>query len=338
MSDIQQNATQILLVEDDDADAVLFERALSTCAGAYRLQVCSTLAEAVVWLDDHCCDVILLDLSLPDSFGLDGIREIHKLHADLPIVMLTGLDDDKTALDALDSGAQDYLVKGAAKSRELERTLRHAIQRQQIQNENRRLVKELKHAARSDALTGVLNRHAMITEFERHWSSSQSTGVPLSCVILDVDHFKSINDRFGHLAGDEVLQAVAQLISDSTRPGDCIARYGGEEFCVILVECMEQDAVKWADRARHQLANSPFQLADQGITVTASFGAAQRTTETNTIEELIDAADQALMVAKNSGRNRVIASSTSGSSVSQVKAPVLTITGELTTEQPTTRH
>jgi diguanylate cyclase (GGDEF)-like protein len=230
------------------------------------------------------------------------------------------------------------LVKGAANSRELERTLRHAVQRQHIQNENRRLVSELEHAAKSDALTGVLNRHAMITEFQRHWSDSQSNKTDVSCVIFDVDHFKRINDQFGHVAGDHVLKAVAQLISNSTRPGDCIARYGGEEFCVILVECLEEDAVKWADRARHQLAHSPVQLGDQTITVTASFGAAQRTAATNTIEELIGAADQALMVAKSLGRNRVIASGDSVCSDSQVAAPILPLTGDLSTGDAAASH
>lgn len=309
MNAINNIETQILLVEDDEADAILFERTLRKCVGDYQLQVSSTMADATAWLEQHRCDVILLDLSLPDSFGLEGIQKIHNLHADVPIVMLTGLDDDQTALEALDSGAQDYLVKGVANPRELERTLRHAIQRQQIVNENRRLLSQLQVAARSDALTGVLNRHAMIEEFERHWKRSQSANLPLACVILDVDRFKRINDSLGHLAGDEVLRTIAQLIEQSTRPGDFIARYGGEEFCVILLGATERNAVDWAQRARETLEQTPVELSEQSIPVTASFGAAQRTDQMRNIEELIDAADQALIVAKQTGRNRVVAAS-----------------------------
>ncbi len=297
----------ILLIEDDEADALIFQRSLRACTGNYKLHVCDRIQDALCWLDDNPCDIILLDMSLPDSFGLEGINRIHQRFDELPIVILTGLDDDQTALDALDHGAQDYLVKGNASSRELQRTLRHAIQRQQIQNENHRLVIELQIAARSDSLTGLLNRHAMIEEFEIHWAGSKSSGLPLSCVILDVDFFKQVNDQYGHLAGDEVLRTVAHVIRDITRPSDYIARYGGEEFCVILVGATEKSAMDWAERARITLRSFPFELGDTTRTITASFGAAERNEYTQSIEQLIDNADQSLLIAKKSGRDRVSA-------------------------------
>jgi two-component system, cell cycle response regulator len=215
------------------------------------------------------------------------------------------MDDDQTALDALDHGAQDYLVKGNTSSCELQRTLRHAVQRQQILNENRRLLAQLQIAAKSDALTGVLNRHAMTEEFEFHRSVSILTDLPLSCVILDVDKFKAINDQFGHLAGDEVLKTVARVISDTMRPGDIIARFGGEEFCVILVDASELDAVTWAEQARLSLREFQFELAGKNQSITASFGVAERSEKTRSIEQLIDHADQALMIAKKAGRDQV---------------------------------
>jgi diguanylate cyclase (GGDEF)-like protein len=322
----QQQPMNILLIEDDEADAVCFQRLLSTCTGKYQTHVCDRIEHALHWLDNNHCEVILLDMSLPDCFGLSGIRQIHQRFADLPIVIMTGLDDDQTALDALDHGAQDYLVKGNTTSRELQRTLRHAVQRQQIQNENRRLVAQLQIAARSDALTGVLNRHAMTEEFELHWSGSSLTGCSLSCVILDVDKFKVINDQFGHLAGDEVLRTVARVISDMLRPSDYVARYGGEEFCVILLGASELDAVKWAERARLSLRAFPFELAGSTRTITASFGVSERSEKTHIIEQLIDHADQALMIAKKSGRDRVRAFSdgaTAASSVSPIPAAIL---------------
>lgn len=308
MSGVDRTITRLLLVEDDDADAILFNRMLSKCAGKYRLEICSTLASALDWLTENQCDLVLLDLSLPDAFGLDGIRKIRSQFAHIPIVMMTGLDDDKMALDALDVGAQDYLLKGDTSSRELERTLRYAIQRQLIQSENARLVTELKRAARSDALTGVLNRHAMISEFERHWVDSCLSNSPLSCIILDVDYFKKINDQLGHVIGDKVLRGIANRIRSHARPGDCVARYGGEEFCVILVDADEDVAQAWAEQVRAELADWTFQLGDQQIGVTASFGAAQRNARTTTIEQLIDAADHALLNAKETGRNRVVTS------------------------------
>lgn len=314
----QETIMNILLVEDDEGDALCFQRSLSTCTGKYQTHVCDRIEYALSWLHNNHCEVILLDMSLPDCFGLSGIRQIHQRFPDLPIVILTGLDDDQTALEALEHGAQDYLVKGNSTSRELQRTLRHAVQRQQIQNENRRLVAQLQIAARSDSLTGVLNRHAMTEEFELHWSGSSRTGFPLSCVILDVDRFKSINDQYGHPAGDQVLRTVAKVVSETTRPSDFIARYGGEEFCVILVGATEYDAAKWAERARISLRSFQFELAGTTRTITASFGVSERNETTLSIEQLIDQADQALLIAKRSGRDRVMAFSDVNAATSAV--------------------
>jgi diguanylate cyclase (GGDEF)-like protein len=216
-------------------------------------------------------------------------------------------------------------VKGNASSRELQRTLRHAIQRQQIQNENQRLVRELQIAVRSDSLTGLLNRHAMIEEFAIHWTRSKLTGLPLSCVILDVDFFKQVNDQYGHLAGDEVLRTVARVIRDNTRPSDYIARYGGEEFCVILVGATEKNAVEWAERARIALRSFPFEVAGATRTITASFGAAERSEHTQSIEQLIDNADQSLLIAKKSGRDQVSAFSNLRGPACKVSAVPTTI-------------
>ena len=149
----------------------------------------------------------------------------------------------------------------------------------------------------------------MIGEFSRQWAPSASDDPLLSCVIMDVDHFKRINDLYGHIAGDEVLQTIAGVLRDTTRPGDSVARYGGEEFCVILVGASEENALAWAELARERLANVRFELAGQVVRVTASFGVAQRTADMQTIEQLIDAADKALLIAKSSGRNRVTATS-----------------------------
>ncbi|EMI52171.1 GGDEF domain-containing response regulator [Rhodopirellula sallentina] len=305
MRGTSSSPTKLLLIENDETDVLLFSRMLSECSGSFQLNVCDTLDAALRWLEEFECDIVLSDMSLPDTFGLEGITKIQERFPHLPIVMMTGLDDDEVALDALDLGAQDYLLKGDTTPRELKRTIRYAIQRKLIQCENARLVEKLKLAARMDALTGVLNRHAMLSEFEKHWAQACENQTPLSCVILDVDFFKRVNDEFGHVIGDKVLQRVAKLISTQMRCGDSIARYGGEEFCVILVDADEDVAAQWADRVRQRLAESPFQIPEGTIQITASFGVAHRCGETKTVEHLIDAADHALLEAKHDGRNRV---------------------------------
>ncbi|QDV45663.1 Response regulator UvrY [Stieleria neptunia] len=122
------DAAKLLLVEDDDVDALLFQRTLAKCTGCYELEVCATLDSAIEWILSHDCDVVLLDYSLPDSFGIEGLRKLQSRFADLPIIMLTGLDDPKASLDARESGAQDYIVKGQFHSAELDQTLLRAIQ------------------------------------------------------------------------------------------------------------------------------------------------------------------------------------------------------------------
>ncbi|WP_182867318.1 response regulator [Rhodopirellula sp. JC639] len=126
MSSKTESPTVIVLVEDDDVDALLFERTLDDCDGSYEVQVHCTLESAMQWIDQHHCDVVLLDYSLPDSFGLDGLRRLQARFEGLPVVMLTGLDDPQAAVAAHDHGATAYVVKGILSSNELDQTLRRA--------------------------------------------------------------------------------------------------------------------------------------------------------------------------------------------------------------------
>jgi diguanylate cyclase (GGDEF)-like protein len=124
--------------------------------------------------------------------------------------------------------------------------------------------------------------------------------------MLDIDFFKLVNDQHGHLVGDELLRAIADILRENSRRRDCIARYGGEEFCVMLAGTCENGAVSWAERIRESICNRRFPSSGQSVHVTASFGVAQQTEETTSVEHLIHRADEALLVAKQTGRNRVV--------------------------------
>ena len=127
MDHTSPDAAKLLLIEDDEVDALLFQRTLANCTGRYELDVCVTLDSAIEWILNHQCDVVLLDYSLPDSFGIEGLRKLQSRFAELPVVMLTGLDDPQTSLDARESGAHAYVVKGQFDSAELDQTLTSAI-------------------------------------------------------------------------------------------------------------------------------------------------------------------------------------------------------------------
>jgi len=169
--------------------------------------------------------------------------------------------------------------------------------RQAIQDQN----EQLRYLATRDPMTGCLNRRSFFEHFEEVWKSSRRYQHPLSCLMVDVDHFKSINDQHGHAMGDEVLKRVAQVLRDSARETDLVCRYGGEEFCILMPHVDAAGAALGAERFRAAIADVEF----PNLKVTASFGCAGAESGADTIEALLEQADQSLYAAKRSGRNRV---------------------------------
>lgn len=159
---------------------------------------------------------------------------------------------------------------------------------------------ELKQLAMRDPLTGCLNRRAFYTQFEALWSLAQARQLPLSCIMVDIDHFKSVNDTHGHSAGDQVLRDVAARLKATAREGDCVCRYGGEEFCFLLGETDLAGALVMAERVRQAILSEPC----AGLKVTASLGVSALELGPREPRELLDQADKALYVSKRSGRNR----------------------------------
>lgn len=173
---------------------------------------------------------------------------------------------------------------------------------QTSRDEVRRKNEELRLLATLDPLTGCLNRRAFYEHFNGHWASSERHSQPLSCVILDVDHFKSVNDTHGHSTGDLVLKKVAETLRGAVRASDVVCRYGGEEFCILLPQLDLYDATLAAERFRKLVAA----LELPGFSVTASFGVSSRNLGATDPQRMLDQADKSLYVAKRSGRNRVV--------------------------------
>jgi len=164
---------------------------------------------------------------------------------------------------------------------------------------------EAEKLSQIDPLTGVLNRRTFFERFEREWNRTNRSGMSLSCIMLDLDLFKQINDTHGHLAGDAILKMVAELLETHSRANDDVCRYGGEEFCLLLPESDQDEAAAFAARMCSTLEQTPICHGNKVIHVTASFGVAQQNERMSIANELVDAADQALLRAKQSGRNRV---------------------------------
>ncbi len=176
----------------------------------------------------------------------------------------------------------------------------------QSQNEINRQNRELKMLATVDSLTGALNRRAFFQRFKPAFRDARESGSPLTCIMLDIDHFKSVNDRYGHAAGDRVIRRVAGILAEHVRPADLVGRYGGEEFAVVLPGLEVSQAERVGERLRASIGELVGAEVGDDVTITSSFGVAGIDSGAQTADELLDFADKALYVAKECGRNRLV--------------------------------
>jgi diguanylate cyclase (GGDEF)-like protein/PAS domain S-box-containing protein len=181
--------------------------------------------------------------------------------------------------------------------------LRDLVEKLQLANEEiQSKNKTLNNLANYDPLTQCLNRRSLTKKFDRLFTMAKTSGTPLACLMVDIDFFKSVNDRYGHATGDEVIKAVAKALKKGARDTDLVGRYGGEEFCLVLAKLSLEKAVEVAERIRLMIEKNPC----SGVSITISLGISSLKTNTNNPEELINQADKALYTAKKGGRNRVV--------------------------------
>lgn len=246
-------------------------------------------------------DLLLLDLNLPGQSGLELIHRLKDEHelSNIPVIFLTGTDDVTTKVQAFDAGAVDYITK-PFDGVELCARVRAALR-------TKRYLDLLATRAQLDGLTGLWNRSYFDDRLRDECAVSQRHKRPVSLIMLDIDHFKSLNDRFGHPFGDQVLQRVAQTLLATTRRTEIACRYGGEEFAVILRETDLEGAIKTASRIRVAIESLDFRSEAEPVKVTASLGASSSDVFTDVFEpnDLMASADQALYKAKHGGRNQV---------------------------------
>jgi diguanylate cyclase (GGDEF)-like protein len=212
-------------------------------------------------------------------------------------VFLTAESSERVDIDAMNAGALDYLVKGEISSRSLERSLRYALKLGESLEALRRL-------ATRDQLTGLLNRREFDRILKEEAERARGFGHPFALVMVDVDHFKGINDAHGHPIGDVVLREVAKRLADQVRTVDRVARFGGEEFAVVVMESDRAAGLKTAQRICAAVQGEPVRAHDALLlNVTVSAGVASLPQDAATPETLIAAADKALYAAKGAGRN-----------------------------------
>jgi len=294
----------ILLIEDNPGDARLLEELLaeegfpSGDAGReFTVQTTDRISKALKLINELHYDVILLDLSLPDGSGKDTVRRICSFAQHIPIIVLTGLDDDGLALEAVQAGAQDYLVKGQANGQILMRAMRHAIERKATEE-------RLQHQATHDTLTDLPNRALYHDRLQQTLERARRSHISkpdkweTAIMLLDLDAFKTINDTLGHPEGDLLLQAVADRLGKTVRKTDTVARMGGDEFTLIFENISgEQDVVTIAKKIQ-AIFSQPFEFGGHILGITASIGISLYPNDGKDAESLLKCADIAMYQAK----------------------------------------
>lgn len=245
-------------------------------------------------------DAILLDIMMP---GMDGFEVCQLLKSDddvmdIPIIMVTAKTEGYDLKNAFEMGAVDYIKKPFD---ELEVIARINSVLRTKQNQDK-----LKDKANNDGLTGIYNHVLLIQLFEKEIKKQERNGNDVSFIMLDIDHFKKINDTYGHTVGDVVLKELASILSDSIRDTDFVGRYGGEEFSIVLTNANEENTYEMCEGIKDKIQNHIFYAGDISIKVTVSTGYYVKTSKDPISSfDMIKKADEALYRAKKNGRNRV---------------------------------
>ncbi len=290
-----------LLLAIDDSPINL--RLISMVLGKEGFEILCTenSLEAVHLATETQPDLILLDMMLPGTSGLEICRLLKSQSEtkEIPVIMVTAKTLGTDVMDALEAGAYDYIKKPLDEPEVVAR-VRSALRYKIAQD-------KLREMAMRDSLTGLYN-HALIMEFlDKELYQQRRKNSPLCFVMADIDHFKSINDNYGHLTGDLVLREISQRLASSLRHGDLIGRYGGEEFAIIFRGVDGSMGPVLSERIRQMIADNPVITPAGDLKITMSFGLACSTSHSDaTYLQIVAQADEALYAAKAQGRNRVL--------------------------------
>jgi diguanylate cyclase (GGDEF)-like protein len=251
-------------------------------------------------IEADCPDFVITDWEMPNMDGLELCRRVRNLT--LPhyvfIMFLTVKSASQEMIAGLEIGADEFLCKPVYQE--------ELLARMRAGSRVLELERRLSLLAHTDPLTGLMTQRTFYEILEKEWHRSKRYQLPISCVMLDLDFFKRINDIHGHQAGDVALKSVAKLLLECSRISDSVCRYGGEEFCILLPEANENAATTWAERVRLKMAELRITIGEKQIRLCGSYGVSQRHDDTQTPEALVDQADQALLCAKRTGRDRVV--------------------------------
>ena len=303
LSKTSETTGHILYIEDSASTAFLVQATLED--QGYHVDHYLTAEEGIEAFNSNYYDLLLTDVVLADLSGLAVVREVRNSSsedkASIPIIAISSFNDNARKLELFSAGINDYVTKPVM-NEELLARIGNLIQARQLLDSLNKKQQQLERLALTDQLTSLYNRHYLMDIVPKRIKQAQRQGYQLCLMVIDIDHFKSINDTHGHAVGDEVLQAVAKQLAGGIRWEDIAARFGGEEFVILLDHCGHEDAVNIAEDLRKSIEN----LKPSNLTITASFGVTALMPEENDFSTIFSRADTAVYEAKEQGRNRVV--------------------------------
>ncbi len=309
----------VLLVEDEPTNRIKTEALLRNLLGC-TVHTAENGREALALALQVMPQIVVSDWLMPVMDGIEFCRALRATDwgQSMYVVMLTGVETEEKIVEAFEAGVDDYITK-PVNHRALNARMRAALHyvklleswehdRAQLKQFAAELAvsnRRLEHAAMTDLLTGLPNRRAGMQALAKAWSISLRTGQPVAALMIDVDHFKSINDSHGHAIGDRVLQEIARVIQSAARKHDSVSRVGGEEFLLVCQDAEQQTALVVAERLRQLIKALRIDLDKDVIQLTASIGVATREPAIAEADDMVQGADKALYAAKKAGRDRV---------------------------------
>jgi diguanylate cyclase len=292
------NTLRVLLVEDSEDDAALVIRELARGGYQVTFRRVDTAESLIAAFEDARWDLAIGDFSMPQFSGTAALAVVRQFDVEMPFIFVSGTIGEDAAVAAMRSGAQDYLMKGSLKRLvpAVERELREVASRRSRRQAEERLA----HLAYHDALTDLPNRVLLNDRLTQAMLVSQRSGEPIALMVIDLDHFKIVNDSLGHHAGDRMLQEVAARLRALVRESDTVARLGGDEFAVMLLNTDAQLATAMGRKLLNRL-NEPYVVQDRPLVVSASIGVAAFPEHGTAADSMLQKADIAMYVAKGGG-------------------------------------
>jgi diguanylate cyclase (GGDEF)-like protein len=292
----------ILIIEDEEDILALLSGLLKS--ENYVVITAGNGREGIEKFQEYTPDLIITDVRMPIMDGIEVLREVKTKESDTEVIILTGHSDEATAIDCLRLGAYDYFRKPLEDIDVLLTAVERVLEKRNLELKNRSLVKQLKELSIKDPLTGLYNYRYLQNCLDEEIDRSRRYGHNFFILMIDADHFKDINDTYGHLFGDHVLKKLGELLTIQLRSTDRLFRYGGEEFLAIMNELNKAEVSIIVERLMESIRNYNFRYEGQEAKITVSMGGAFFPDGADNKLDLIKEADQALYKAKEAGRDR----------------------------------